>query len=122
MHVEVPRQPIKAVTEPVAAQSLGLRESVVAARTRQLARAGTLNARLTAKQLRETTHCSTEATNLLERCARRWNLSGRAVTRTLKTARTIADIEPARAVEQRHVAEALQMRQLDKRLRNDTSG
>ena len=58
-----------------------------------------------------------DASTLLERSSERWHLSGRAITRIVKTARTVADLEPAVDIEARHVAEALQMRQLDRRIR-----
>jgi len=117
LHVEVPRSSIATSTRHEAAQTPGLRQSVAAARRRQLERTGSVNARLTAEQLRETAAASPEARRLLERCAAHWQLSGRAIIRTLKTARTIADLEAGDGIEYRHIAEALQLRQLDRRIR-----
>jgi magnesium chelatase family protein len=43
----------------------------------------------------------------LEGAARRAHLSGRAVTRLLRVARTVADIEDSETVTEDHVAETL---------------
>ncbi len=50
------------------------------------------------------------ALSLLEHSARRMNLSGRGVTRLLKVARTIADLDASERVLEGHVAEALTYR------------
>jgi magnesium chelatase family protein len=117
MHVEVPRVAVPPNGSRFAPETPGLRQSVAAARRRQLDRAGTVNARLSAEQLRATARLGGDAQDLLERCAREWQLSGRAVARALKTARTIADIAGTDAIAARHVAESLQLRQLDRRFR-----
>jgi magnesium chelatase family protein len=117
MHVEVPRVVVAPNASRFAAETPELRRSVAAARRRQIDRAGTVNAHLSAEQLRETARLSDDALGLLERCTREWQLSGRAIARTLKTARTIADIACADGIADRHVAEALQLRQLDRRFR-----
>jgi len=115
MHVEVPRRKPRAHPEPRSQRSPALRESVANARARQLARAGVLNARLSQQALRETVQPQSAALELLERGAARWQLSNRAVARLLKTARTIADLAAQRCVTAGHVAEALQLRQLERR-------
>lgn len=51
-----------------------------------------------------------EAQNLLKTAAAKFNLSSRATVRTLRVARTIADIEQSPSLEQPHIAEALQYR------------
>jgi magnesium chelatase family protein len=115
MHVEVPRRTTSmhpAAREP---ETPALRTLVAEARKRQLDRAGQLNARLGTQQLRSSVSLSTAGQRLLERSAHHWQLSGRAVARVLRTARTIADIGAQADVEAAHVAEALQLRQLDRR-------
>ena len=54
-----------------------------------------------------------DANALLARSVARLGLSVRGVTRVLRVARTIADLEGASAIERRHVAEALHFRQAD---------
>ncbi len=65
--------------------------------------------------LRATAQSTAAARRLLERSADHWRLSARALARALRTARTIADIEACNEVDKAHVAEALQLRQLDRR-------
>lgn len=54
-----------------------------------------------------------EALESLEQAARRMHLSGRAVTRVLRVARTIADIDESSRVGGRHIAEALTYRTVE---------
>jgi magnesium chelatase family protein len=51
------------------------------------------------------------ALDRLRASAERWSLSARAFTRSLRVARTIADLDGSPAVEDRHVAEALHYRE-----------
>lgn len=48
--------------------------------------------------------------NLLQMAVDRMNLSGRAYTRTLKVARTIADLDSSENIQAKHIAEALSYR------------
>jgi magnesium chelatase family protein len=49
--------------------------------------------------------------SLLTQAARRMNLSARGYHRTIKVARTIADLAGSQNIETSHIAEALQYRQ-----------
>ena len=120
MHVEVPRVAVKTALEQPALESPVLRQAVAAARQRQLDRAGTLNARLKPAMLQQVVAPTKAAAALLSRCSEKWQLSGRAVVRILKTARTIADLAAAESVERQHIAEALQLRYLDRRGRQSS--
>jgi magnesium chelatase family protein len=93
-----------------------VRARVVAARTRQRGRQGRLTARLDEPRIR--TMCRSagaEAEALLERAVDGYSLTARAVSRVLRVARTIADLDGAEVVESRHLAEALQLRPTEPR-------
>jgi magnesium chelatase family protein len=59
---------------------------------------------------------SSDGRRLLIRAAEQWRLSARSCTRILKVARTIADLAAAPDVSVPHVAEAIQLRCLDRPL------
>lgn len=122
MQVEVPRRLGLGRAVRRQPQTPALRRLVANARRRQLDRSGTLNARLTPEQLRANARVSDAGRALLEQCAEHWRLSARAVTRIMKTARTIADMADETSIEHAHVAEALQLRQLDRRMRRLSAG
>ena len=48
----------------------------------------------------------------------RLNISARAFHRILKTARTIADLEQASHISQKHISEAMSYRQFDRLLKS----
>jgi magnesium chelatase family protein len=96
--------------EPDGPPSGEVRARVVAARARQLAREGNggePNGRLQPKALREVAELGADARALLRSAAERMSLSARAMTRIVRVARTIADIEGEPAVSLAHVAEAI---------------
>jgi magnesium chelatase family protein len=93
--------------------SAPVRERVIAARLRQLARpgrAGRLNATLQGRSFERACAVDDAGRRLLERSAERLHLSARAFHRVLKVARTIADLASARDIAPEHVAESLQYR------------
>ncbi len=117
LHVEVAR-PDKATlrgSPDGAERSSAIAERVLAARRRQLERAGVPNARLEGSAIAE--HCAPDGggLRLLERAVDRFRLSARAYDRVLRVSRTIADLDAAGRVSGDHVGEALNLRALDRR-------
>jgi magnesium chelatase family protein len=89
---------------------------VVAARERQARRlgAGRVNATLDATEIRRFCALDRDGERLLETAVSRLAMSARAVHRTLKMARTIADLGGDDTLATRHVAEAVAYRSLDR--------
>lgn len=89
---------------------------VLAARQRQMSRAGKLNAELAGRELRKFCSLSREARVLLGQLRVKFELSARGVHRVLRVARTIADLADAGSgaddapLAAGHLAEALQLR------------
>jgi magnesium chelatase family protein len=83
---------------------------VLAARERQLLRAGKLNSRLSIQEL--STHCRLDSAGeqLFWQSQARLGVSARSYHRTLRVARTIADLEGSDRIQVMHVAEALQLK------------
>ncbi len=99
---------------PPGEPSAPVRERVQAARCRQLARQGCLNADLDGVALDHHGAPDAEGRALLTRAAAAWGWSARAVRRAQRVARTLADLEGGDRVEAGHVAQAIQYRPDDK--------
>jgi magnesium chelatase family protein len=108
-----PRRPALRHSGPRPETSAAVRKRVIAARGRQLARAGIVNARLGTRDLRR--HCRLDDRDqaTLEDAAERLGLSPRGCQRVLKVARTLADIEARDRIGAEHVAEAISYRGFD---------
>jgi magnesium chelatase family protein len=99
-------------TTPVESSHV-VRERVQAARdmaAKRPARSGTLNARLEPAEIRRVCELDSQGWNLIEGVVERDQLSARAIDRTLRVARTIADLQGTEQIEKPHVAEALHYR------------
>ena len=83
---------------------------VLAARQRQMTRQGKCNAALVPAELEDKLVLSEPARRLAAGAARRFDWSMRALHRTLKVARTIADLEQRPSIESDDVAEAVGLR------------
>ncbi len=116
IHVEVPRVEYDKLTGASSPEpSAEIRARVQRARDRQQERFAddgkyTCNADMGPADVR--THCKVEpaAQTLLRAAMNQLHLSARAFHRTLKVARTIADLSPDEVITASHVAEAIQYR------------
>lgn len=117
MHIEVPNQPHHLLhgPDPHAESSATVRARVEQARRRQLSRGGAINSRLNNRQVEAVCELDDAGRALMERAAQRLGLSARAYHRTLKVARTIADLADGDAITAAHLGEALNYRRLDRR-------
>ena len=111
LHVEVPAMPAEDLLTPTAGESsASIRPRVAAARERAVQRQGGSNHGLQGKEI--DAHCALDAITrkFLQTAATRLGWSARGTHRTLKLARTIADLAGSRSVAVMHVAEAVQYR------------
>ena len=117
MHVEVGRLSLEEIEPggPVPEDTATVAARVGAARERQRVRQACLNARLDAASLARTCVLDPAAQRLLGRAMRQLGYSARAYHRVLRVARTIADLADSAIVLTTHVAEAVTLRQLDRR-------
>ena len=114
LQIDVPRVPLAELGEstPQGESSASVRARVVAARARQMLRAGKPNATLGARELRRDCTLSAVDRSLLERALDKLGLSARAYHRILRVARTIADLEGSESIATSHLMEAIQYRRL----------
>ena len=94
--------------------SAQIRERVVAARNRQLARQGVANAQLDGAALDTVAQLSDELTNFLNTAAEKMGMSARGYNRIRRIARTIADLRGADNIEMSDLAEALSYRPINR--------
>lgn len=115
LHVEVPRLSFEHITNLNSAEnSEKIKERVEIARNIQRQRfknySFKTNAEMSGKTTRQICQLDDESYKLMATAVNQLNISTRAYFRILKLCRTIADLEKAENISQRHLAEALQYR------------
>lgn len=122
IHIEIVPVPFEKISEKSQSEkSKTIRDRVVGARRVQEERFKDLpeihcNAQMTPKLLREYAAPTDEGLSLLKLAMDRFNLSARAYDRILKVARTIADLDESITLETKHLAEAINYRNLDREM------
>lgn len=114
LHLTVPRlKPTELMEMTPGESSAEIRQRVIAARKRQIARFGAprVNASLTPTELRDGIGLSEEGRAFLEKAVSRMSLSARVFDRILRVSRTIADLAGAEEISAAYVAEAIQYRE-----------
>lgn len=121
IHIEVPSIRYKDLTGKSSGEtSQEIKERIERARLIQKKRFNSqdmqFNARMTDKQIKM--HCTIDevSQNLIEMAIEKLGLSARAYTKVLKVARTIADLEEEEKIQSSHIAEAIQYRNLDRKM------
>jgi magnesium chelatase family protein len=120
LHVEVTPVRFDELTSARSAErSEHIRERVVQARDIQKERFRDVsgiycNAQMSSKMLRSYCQIDQTGVTLLKTAMERLSLSARAYDRILKVARTIADLEQSASIGTAHLAEAIQLRSLDR--------
>jgi len=102
--------PERLLASPAGRDSKDVREHVATARAFASARSGPPVRLLSGTGLMDACRMDTRARRAVTSCARLYKLSGRGVTRLLRVARTIADLETSMRVSAGHVQEAAMYR------------
>jgi magnesium chelatase family protein len=120
LHVEVTPVKFDELTASRSSErSESIRTRVIAARDVQKRRFDHLdgiycNAQMNSRMLRNYCKIGESGNQLMKTAMERLSLSARAYDRILKVARTIADLEYSEKVDLQHLAEAIQLRSLDR--------
>lgn len=118
LSLEIPLPPAGLLSQPrtEGERSAAVKKRVIAARDRQIARQGTLNALLGSRQISEYCALQSEDAVWLEETLVRLGLSIRAWQRLLKVSRTIADLAGVPQIQRGHLQEALSYRAVERLL------
>jgi magnesium chelatase family protein len=121
IHIEIPSLSYRDLTSQIEAESSWqILERVKRARLIQAGRLKEVyppvNAQLSTKDMQKFCAIDEASHKLLEMAVDKLGMSARTFTRILKIARTIADLEEEKNIQSRHIAEAVQYRNLDRRI------
>lgn len=114
LHINVPRLKYDVLISQrenrAQESSQEIRLRVIAAREIQTKRFGKskTNSEMTAKEVERYCKLNPECSNLLKQAAEKYQLSGRAIYRILKLARSISDLDQTDSIDIKHLAESLQ--------------
>jgi magnesium chelatase family protein len=113
LHIEVPSLPAQdLLNAPPGESTTAIAARALAARQNALSRQSCANAALQGQAIDAHAGLSDRATALLQKAATQLGWSGRSTHRSLKVARTIADLAGSDTIEAAHVAEAVQYRRV----------
>ena len=112
---EIPPESLSRKAKRASGETVATRERIAKARAKQTkrfekSRTLTTNADMRAKDIENYANLSDKAEETLIEAARRMKLSPRGYHRTIKLARTIADLAGDETIEPSHMLEALQYR------------
>jgi magnesium chelatase family protein len=111
LRVQVNREPVTLSKTTLSAESSSaVRQRVIAAVAKRAERGNVSNARLDSTGLKQWCWPNDAGAQLLEHAANEFSLSRRACNRTLRVARSIADLADSPQVRKTHIAEALSLR------------
>jgi magnesium chelatase family protein len=119
IHIEVQKVEFDQLTDKRKGEtSISIRERVLKARDMQSERYKDLeinyNAQMGPKQIEKFCALNETSQTLIKVAMEKLGLSARAYDRILKVARTIADLEQSKTIENDHISEAIQYRSLDR--------
>lgn len=119
IHIDVPRVPKEQLRQKTSADtesSKDIQQRVVATREVQLSRQHKANAFMSNKEIEKFCVLNDESENLMDSAYEQLGLSARGYHRTLKLARTIADLEHEDRIQTKHLSEAISYRRYDRLL------
>lgn len=96
--------------------SATIRQRVIKANEKQVARQGGKNASLSSRQIKRYCRLGEAENTMLQQALTKLGMSARAFHRVVKVARTIADLDDAELIQVKHIAEALSLRSFDRSL------
>jgi len=124
IHIEVPSVPYKELTQNINSESsFKIKKRVEFARKIQNKRFDKLkifsNAEMESRHIKMFCKLNLKSLSILEKAMNNLGLSARAYTRIIKIARTIADLNNEPEIMRKHLAEAVQYRNLDRKMNGE---